>query len=287
MASKHFKKGCPAVAYIRVSTVEQAGSGLGMDAQTEECRRLAAEKDWPLAFAQDTGVSGGVPPEERPALGPVLEGLAAGEYRALIASSVDRLGRGWVDVARLFGKSVEEKWTLLVGGIGDMDDDMVQAHFQMMVMLAHMERSMIRRRTREALAAAKARGQRLGRPVLMPDDVRRRVWNMRQSGLTYAAIAEKMEEEKILTATGCSQWHKQTVLQVVRSVDLDMKAEAARTQSQNDEAFAFFYAEHNPTPGSKAEIIRTEGNQGAADALTLRNPSAHKKTPTTGEATEK
>ena len=47
-----------------------------------------------------------------------------------------------------------------------------------------------------------ARGERVGRAVLLPDDVADLIHDMRSEGMTYAAIAAELADEGIPTATG-------------------------------------------------------------------------------------
>ena len=56
-------------AYVRVSTDEQAESGLGLADQQSRCEGMAAGKGWPAPTVyRDAGVSGTKEPKERPAL---------------------------------------------------------------------------------------------------------------------------------------------------------------------------------------------------------------------------
>ena len=67
-----------ALAYARVSTEEQAESGL--DAQPASAHSAICDRGWALAGSViDAGVSGSVPPDRRDALGPALEALDAGD----------------------------------------------------------------------------------------------------------------------------------------------------------------------------------------------------------------
>ena len=58
-----------AVAYLRVSTDEQAESGAGLAAQRNAIAAVAAVRGWTItAWHQDGGVSGGKAPHQRPGL---------------------------------------------------------------------------------------------------------------------------------------------------------------------------------------------------------------------------
>lgn len=81
-------------AYLRVSTEEQADSGLGIDAQADLVKMQCQMKDWPEPLLyKDDGVSGTVPPEQRPDMNRLIKDIASGKIKALIVKSLDRTGR--------------------------------------------------------------------------------------------------------------------------------------------------------------------------------------------------
>ena len=87
----------PAVIYRRVSTDEQAASGLGLEAQYDACENHAATRGWhPVAVVTDAGVSGSVPLAARPAGAQAVE-MAKALGAILLVAKMDRLGRDAVD----------------------------------------------------------------------------------------------------------------------------------------------------------------------------------------------
>jgi DNA invertase Pin-like site-specific DNA recombinase len=138
------------VSYVRVSTTSQGESGLGLEAQQEAIRTTIAAKGGKLIVEFREVASGG--DNERPQLLAALE--ACKRRRAtLIVSKLDRLSR---DVELIAG--VMKKTELVVcecSAAGALE-------LHMRAAFAQEERAKIGTRTREALAALKARGVKLG-----------------------------------------------------------------------------------------------------------------------------
>ncbi len=144
------------VAYYRVSTDKQGRSGLGLEAQ-----RAAVEAY--VAGARGTVCAGFVEVEsgrkrDRPQLAAAL--TAARVHRAvLVIAKLDRLARNVHFVSGLMESGVEFV-------AADMPTvNRLTVHI--LAAVAEEEARMISARTKAALAAAKARGVRLGNPNLL------------------------------------------------------------------------------------------------------------------------
>jgi len=85
---------------------------------------------------------------------------------------------------------------------------------------SELERKTIGQRTSDALQTLKANGQRLGRPIELPDDVRQRVTNERAEGRSLRSIASGLTTDGIPTARNRT-WHASTVKAVLESTALD------------------------------------------------------------------
>ena len=94
-----------------------------------------------------------------------------------------------------------------------------------MASFAQFERRLIAERTAAALQAAKKRGQRLGRPITLPEAIRQRIARERAQGHILQAIADGLNEAGIPTARG-GQWGTSNVQKVLLSVELDRSAAA-------------------------------------------------------------
>ena len=155
----------PAVAYIRVSTSQQGRSGLGLEAQKAALARFAAAEGFDITAEHveiETG-KGADALERRPQLAAAL-GAARRRKCPIIVAKLDRLSR---DVHFISGLMVH-KVPFVVCELGADIDPFV---LHLFAALAQKERALISQRTKEALKAAKDRGQVLGNPNL--DAVRR------------------------------------------------------------------------------------------------------------------
>lgn len=140
------------VAYYRVSTEKQGRSGLGLEAQREAVRSYLNGGSWEL-IAEFTEVESGKRHVNRPQLQEALE-LCKLTGATLIVAKLDRLSR---DAAFLL--------TLQNAGARFVCADMPDANsltVGIMALVAQQEREAISSRTKAALAAAKARGVKLG-----------------------------------------------------------------------------------------------------------------------------
>ena len=211
------------IAYIRVSTAEQADSGAGLDAQRAAIEGAAARRNWKLTWIEDAGYS--AKDLHRPGITEALALLASGEADALIVAKLDRLSRSLLDFAGLMARAERENWALIAL---DMDIDTTTPAGEMMISVmaafAQFERRLIGQRTRDALQQRKAAGVRLGRPVSLPEAIRRRVARERAQGRTLQAIADDLNADRIPTARGGVQWWPSSVRAVLRSVALDAAA---------------------------------------------------------------
>jgi DNA invertase Pin-like site-specific DNA recombinase len=141
------------VAYYRVSTASQGRSGLGLDAQRSAVAQFCNGRGCELVGELTEIESGKV--DARPQLTKALH-LAKVTGATLVVAKLDRLSRNVAFLAALQDS-----------GVRFVAADMPEANeltIHIMAAVAQAERKAISRRTREALAAAKVRGVRLGNP---------------------------------------------------------------------------------------------------------------------------
>ncbi len=216
-------------AYTRVSTDEQAASGLGLLAQRDLLEREATARGWQLQHVVDEGVSGAKPPSERPALGPVLERIS--RHDVLVVAKLDRLSRSVIDFASLMDRAYRQGWALVVLGLVDTTTPTGEFMANVLASVAQLERRMIAERTSGALQAARAQGKRLGvgNRVLDPQ-LLQRIVNMHQAGEGLTAIANTLNAEGVPTSRGGSKWWPSTVKGALESDRLDREAAALRAR---------------------------------------------------------
>jgi DNA invertase Pin-like site-specific DNA recombinase len=147
----HLEPASRYVAYYRVSTAQQGRSGLGLEAQREAVRVFLAGAAGELA-EEFTEIESGKN-DARPQLARALSvcKLTGG---VLVIAKLDRLSR---DAHFLLG--------LEKAGVEFVAADMPNANpltVRLMAVIAQSEREMISARTKAALAAARARGTKLG-----------------------------------------------------------------------------------------------------------------------------
>lgn len=156
-----------AIAYLRVSTDQQAESGLGIEAQRQSCVEWCDDNGAELVdvFA-DEGVSGTVEPSKRKQLALALDAIKSADV--FIVAKRDRIARDMVHTG-MVERMVERAGAELVSaaGEGTQTDDPFAALFQsrMADLFAEYEALQASVRTKAALAAKRARGEKTGGDV--------------------------------------------------------------------------------------------------------------------------
>src|SRR5271156_1574102 len=148
------------ITYIRVSTSQQGRSGLGIEAQRQALAHFAQSEGFSITreFVEIETGKGSDALDRRPQLKAAL--AAARKLKCHVAvAKLDRLSR---DVHFISGL-MAHKVPFLVAELGPDVDPFV---LHLFAALAEKERSLISTRTRQALAAAQARGVILGGPKL-------------------------------------------------------------------------------------------------------------------------
>lgn len=193
------------ISYLRVSTARQGQSGLGLEAQREAVHRYLNGGHWELLqeFLEVETGKGSDALNKRPVLRAAIT-YAKKHKATLIIAKLDRLARNVHFVSGL----METKVPFVCA-------DMPEANnltLHVMAAFAEYEAKRISQRTKEGLAAAKARGVKLGNPniktinrqrVSTADDfaekLRGTIQAYRSSGMTQRAIVEALNNLGVKT----------------------------------------------------------------------------------------
>jgi len=204
------------IGYVRVSTSEQGESGLGLDAQRTAIREECSRRGWTLLHIfEDVGVSGKAI-NGRPALQAALAVLRDHGASGILVSKLDRLSRSLVDFAHLLDTANKQGWNLVALDLGvDLSTPAGEFLASVMAACAQWERRVIGLRTKEALAAKKAQGFRLGRPPCIDPHIVDRVTNLRTDGKSLREICDRFNAEGIPTPRGGVCWRPSSLHSMV------------------------------------------------------------------------
>ena len=199
------------LGYVRVSTDEQRRSAAGLEAQRQAIFRECQRRGWELVeVVEDAGYS--ARDLRRPGVQAAIAELARGKADALVVAKLDRLSRSMIDFTALMAKAQKQGWALVALDCAvDTTTPAGEAMANVLATFAQFERRLIGQRTREALAAKRAQGVRLGRPRTVPRKVRDRIARERRAGASLASIAEGLNRDGVPTGQGGRQWWPATV----------------------------------------------------------------------------
>lgn len=202
-----------AVGYCRVSTDAQGERGYGLEAQRALIEEEAERRGWTLERVY-VDVASGKSTRRRPEFGEMLGELAAGKADVLIVAKLDRLSRSLVDFSQLMALAQEQGWGIDALDIG-VDTSTINGELiaNIIMALAQWERRIIGQRTTAALVQVRAQGKALGRPSGVTAETRRLIRVLRDSGLSWQKIADRLIEEGVPTAQG-GTWRSSTVRKV-------------------------------------------------------------------------
>lgn len=221
-----------AVGYARVSTRRQ---DLGPEAQRAAMAKWCEANDVDLVAVHEDRLTGATELADRPGFMAALSAVREHGAGVFLVAKRDRLGRDAL-VSAMVERLAERAGARVVSAAGEGTDDDGPAGLLMRRIVdafAEYERSLIRQRTREALAVKKAKGERVGHVGygarlaadgvhVEPDPDEQRVLAIvrgyRAEGLSLRAIGARLTARGILPRSG-GKWYGKTVARVVRTAE--------------------------------------------------------------------
>jgi DNA invertase Pin-like site-specific DNA recombinase len=219
------------VAYLRVSTDEQADSGAGLAAQLDACRAFAERHRGDLTGPfSDDGISRATSLDKRPQLLAAIDELSKGD--TLLVAKRDRLGGDPIAVA-MIEAAVRRKGARVISAAGEGTDGDSPTDILMRRIVdafSEYERLLIGARTKAALKAKIERKQRCGGVrfgfdlaadgvSLIENETEQAVLKLirdeQANGLSPRAIAQKLNELGTPTKSGKPNWGHSTVRQIL------------------------------------------------------------------------
>lgn len=194
------------VVYLRCSTSKQHDSGLGLEAQRAACEAFTQNGEVLREFVEVE--SGGK--SDRPELLAAID-LARRSKATLIVAKLCRLARSVSFVSALMESGIDF--------IAADNPNATKLTIHILSAMAEFERDQISKRTKEALAAAKARGVKLGNPKLTNDQ-------RRKGGVTAGRIAKEKAKRSVA--------HLIDMMKAFRRDGLSLQAIADRLNSMGE-----------------------------------------------------
>lgn len=217
-----------AVAYIRVSTDEQAREGVSLDAQAERLRAYCTMSGLKIeSLIREEGISASIALGHRPGGRELLHLIRARKVQHIVALKLDRLFRDAEDALRQTREWDQSGIALHLVDMGGTAINTASAMGRLLITMmsgfAELERNLIGERTKAALAHKKAHlraysptpyGYTREGDQLIADPVEQaviaRILEMHVTGTSLRAIAKTLNKEAISTKKG-GTWYASTV----------------------------------------------------------------------------
>jgi DNA invertase Pin-like site-specific DNA recombinase len=170
--------------YARVSTTDQNAS-----MQVEELRAYCARRQWEIVEEFTDNMSGSR--ESRPALNRLLSDARRRKFDAVLVYRYDRFARSLRQLVNALSEfdALAIHFISLHEGV-DTSTPNGRLVFGIFASIAEFERELIRSRVRSGIAAARAKGKKIGRPRAFVDVGR--VVAMRNAGHSWPRISREL-----------------------------------------------------------------------------------------------
>ena len=225
------------IGYIRVSTKDQADSGLSLDAQEDKIRSYAKLFDLELSHIEvDAGLSGRK--MDRPGLQRALDALETGEAAGLIIAKLDRMSRSVAHTAQIISRYFGSCERHLLSVTDHLNTTTANGRMVINILatMAQWEAEVISERTKTALDELQKQDVKLGatcygsvRTSHLGDNGRRvieqcadessiikDILRYESEGHSLRSICQLLESAGVRTKKGKTNWHPQTVKQIIQ-----------------------------------------------------------------------
>lgn len=150
---------------------------------------------------------------QRPGLKHALEHIVRGEASTLVVARLEHLGGSAAEVGSVF-RWFENNYARLIADDLDLDTGTRAGWIaaRALIEAGDLERSKLGDSTRRGLAAAREKGTKAGRPsVADRPELRERIIELRERGLTLQAIADRLNADGVPTTRGGAEWRPSSV----------------------------------------------------------------------------
>lgn len=225
------------IAYYRVSTNMQIDSGAGLSAQEDICKQWAAKQGMEISESYtEKAISGAAPLDKRPALFNAIYHMKEGDI--LLVSRLDRLSRdlyGGIIIDELVAKK-KGKIVSAAGEGTEGDDPANKMIKDMFRVVSGYERNLTQIRIKSALAAKRARGERVGQIPFgfeLGDDKKVRpnpdhqptidlMLSYRKQGVSLRGIAKRLNSKGIYNRNG-KPWNQNSMRNALKHTEMGSK----------------------------------------------------------------
>lgn len=246
------------LAYIRVSTDEQAAHGHSVDMQPARIRQYCeAEGLNIVGVICDAGVSGSVPLTRRPGGRELLTRLRAGEAEGVVVVRLDRLFRDALDGLQFF---TARRAAQVISIAERIDTSTASGRFHLTIELARAqyERDLASERTTDNTRAMRQAGRVYGavpyglqadggqmrrNPATWP--IRQQIVDWRGYGHSLDTIRQRLREDRTPAPSGGRWWSKSVLANLIKTHDSLAHLPMAGAQPESS----------TPTP-TDAEVLR-------------------------------
>lgn len=223
-----------AILYIRVSTAKQVKEGDSLEMQENKLRKYAELKGFDeIEVITDAGLSG--KNDNREGYQKVMEAIKEKKTNAVIVYSLSRFARNTMDTLNAINLMTKKRVAFhsLTENI-DTTSPMGNFFITVMAGLAELERKQIGERTKAVLQTKRDKGERVGQipfgkkldkktGKLVDHKTEQRaieiVKELHKNGLSYAKIADELEQRNLFNKSGRANWNKTQVFRILQKVN--------------------------------------------------------------------